>query len=112
VEASKAVAMGMRLLQRYGLYTWTVQVERLTGEDKDCIGLCCHSERCITLDPCVLSHSRWFIRFVLLHELAHALVGFPASHDLCWRVMARRLGIPAWHVQQYAPCPLDLRQRK
>lgn len=58
-------------------------------------GSCIHSTRTITLSgPLTELYDADTVRAVILHEIAHALVGAQHHHDAVWKRTARALGAP------------------
>jgi predicted SprT family Zn-dependent metalloprotease len=58
-------------------------------------GICRYAQQIIGLSkPMVVSHDRPFsdIRNIILHEMAHALVGSKHGHDAVWRKKANEIG--------------------
>jgi hypothetical protein len=83
------------LLDRHGLTDWRVSIENLRTEmytavsEKGLLGYCCIPSKTIRLDWRV---GRRF-RQILLHEIAHALVGYP-GHGAEWLSAAKRITRP------------------
>jgi len=101
--------VGTQLLHKHGLAAWTIQIVNITQSDllpwwtrTDVRGACCHDRQCIVLDTCVLNWPQYKLRCILLHEIAHALAGYAARHGARWRAIAQTLGVPAWHIAEYA----------
>lgn len=82
------LALGWRLLREHNLEGWYFQ---LCG-DEVLMGSCDHTLRTINLStPHALRDPR-SVKDTILHEIAHALVGFEHGHDETWRRVARSLG--------------------
>lgn len=77
------------LMDAHGLHDWDFAFDR--GRRR--AGACHHSRRAITLSAALTSqYDEATVRDVVLHEIAHALVGAAHGHDEVWRAMARRIG--------------------
>lgn len=89
------IRMATTMMRKHGLGDWEVDVE-------DWDGSCCEATRSIRIDPRALRYSRRSVRCILLHEIAHALVGDSAGHGPRWQRKARSLGVPLWNIKQHA----------
>jgi hypothetical protein len=87
--------MANTMLRNHGLGDWEVDVE-------DWDGSCCEATRSIRIDPRVLRYSRHTVRYILLHEIAHALAGESAGHGPRWQRKARSLGVPLHDIKRHA----------
>lgn len=78
-------------MAEHGLDGWRFRFDRARRR----AGSCVHSMRTITLSgPLVDLYDEATVRGVVLHEVAHALVGPQHHHDAVWRRTAVRLGAP------------------
>ncbi|MGO3795491.1 MAG: SprT-like domain-containing protein [Pauljensenia sp.] len=86
-----ARALARALMVHHGLADWTFRFDRARRR----AGSCMHSTRTITLSaPLVDLYEEESVRGVILHEVAHALVGAAHHHDDAWRRQARLIGAP------------------
>jgi predicted SprT family Zn-dependent metalloprotease len=77
------------LLDAHGLEGWTVRFSR----SKRTLGRCLYDDRTIEVSRHFVERNDVeAIRDTLLHEIAHALVGFGHGHDSAWRQMCQRIG--------------------
>ena len=93
-------AYGRKLIDDHGLRGWEFSVENCqnpfrSGADNGVNGFCNHLEKLIAIDNKYLGHPR-AARQVILHEIAHALLG-PAyrvfgGHGPKFCKLARKLG--------------------
>lgn len=79
------------LMAKYGLvergwnFAWTRRKTQL--------GCCDHTHHTIKLSrPYVQLNPESIVRDTILHEIAHALVGYQAGHGLVWKLKAQELG--------------------
>lgn len=94
--------MALSLLKYHGLAGWSSGFH-LNSQ----LGICDHQARRITFCGQLvdLSEDPTEIRLVILHEIAHALVGTNHDHDELWHAKAREIGA---RPEQYAkPKPLS-----
>jgi len=81
--------MATSLLRAHGLGTWHVGWDNARRR----AGMCRYHTRTISLSrPLMALYDADQVREVLLHEIAHALVGPEHHHDAVWRAKARELG--------------------
>lgn len=79
------------LMDAAGLHGWAFRFDRAQRR----AGSCVHSTRTITLSgPLTDLYNEATVRGVILHEIAHALVGPEHNHDATWKKTARALGAP------------------
>ncbi|WP_022869029.1 SprT-like domain-containing protein [Schaalia vaccimaxillae] len=79
------------IMDAAGLTRWSFRFDHA----KRRAGSCTHSTRTITLSgPLVDLYDVDTVRGVILHEVAHALVGPDHHHDAVWKKVARGLGAP------------------
>jgi predicted SprT family Zn-dependent metalloprotease len=91
VNVNDATRLTREKLALHGLTDkgWTVQFDRARRR----FGQCRHNERVIRLStPLVSLNEREKVLNVILHEIAHALVGPQHGHDRTWRSMAAAIG--------------------
>lgn len=75
-----------KLMQRHGLHDWSFQLfDAQTICSDSVIGSCNYTNKIISLS---LKYARMMnfvsIRSIILHEIAHALVGEGHGHDEVW----------------------------
>lgn len=89
-KISEVTALAHRLLRQYGLNDWTFQLD----SSKRRIGQCRYREKEIGYSIHFIKETSMHeIRDVILHEIAHALVGPQVkSHGYEWQIKAMELG--------------------
>lgn len=86
-----ARAQARALMEASGLGDWRFRFDTARRR----AGSCIHSTRTITLSgPLTELYDADTVRGVILHEIAHALVGASHRHDAVWKKQARALGAP------------------
>ncbi len=91
MDTNAARALARSLMSAHGLDQWSFRFDRA----KRRAGSCIHATRTITLSsPLVRLYDEKVVRGVILHEIAHALVGAAHQHDAAWKETARRIGAP------------------
>ncbi|GAA1717298.1 hypothetical protein GCM10009809_11590 [Isoptericola hypogeus] len=87
LDAVARLARG--LMDDHGLGAWTFRFDRARRR----AGLCRYDRREISLSaPLMALYDEADVREVVLHEIAHGLVGARHGHDEAWRATARILG--------------------
>jgi SprT protein len=87
--SSEVIELANRLFQKHGLVNYSFGFDRAVRR----AGLCNYTERRITLSKHFVANSEIdAIEQVLLHEIAHALVGQGAGHGKVWKAKASELG--------------------
>lgn len=87
LQAARRMALG--IMGAHGLDGWAFGFDRARRR----AGSCDHEGRRITLSaPLTLLYTEPQVSGVVLHEVAHALVGARHRHDALWRRTAARLG--------------------
>jgi len=89
-EITHAYAIGNTLLIEHGLRAvgWIFQLDNA----KERIGQCNHDKKLITYSIHYLREPEEFIRDTVLHEIAHALVGYEHGHDYVWQQKCVEIG--------------------
>lgn len=84
------VDLAYMLLGRHGLQGWSVKCDH----SKSRAGLCNHTVKNISLSKHLLSSSapEAAITNIILHEIAHAIVGHGHGHDDVWKQKAIEIG--------------------
>ena len=91
MEREDAQQMARELMNQHGLSEWSFRFDRARRR----AGSCVHSRKEITLSgPLTTLYDAPTVRGVILHEIAHALVGAGQGHGARWREAARALGAP------------------
>ncbi len=91
MRSADARNLARRLMDENGLKDWSFHFDHARRR----AGACAHSTRTISLSgPLVEMYDVEDVRGVILHEVAHALVGPTHQHDAAWRHQARCLGAP------------------
>ncbi|MFE7406988.1 SprT-like domain-containing protein [Isoptericola sp. NPDC057559] len=76
-------------MTEHGLSGWSFRFDRARRR----AGQCRHDVREISVSgPLTALYDEADVREVVLHEIAHALVGARHGHDAAWRATARRIG--------------------
>lgn len=85
----KVIDLAHQLFQQHGLVNYSFGFDRAVRR----AGLCDFRNRRITLSRHLVANSSLDeIEQVLLHEIAHALVGQAAGHGADWKAAAKRIG--------------------
>lgn len=91
MELKKARQLALRLMKKHGLIEkgWTFTFD----EAKRRFGICQYYKKNISLSaPLTLLRERDNIKNTVLHEIAHALVGYGHGHDSIWKAKALEIG--------------------
>ena len=81
--------LAMKLMAEHGLSDWTLRMDRAVRR----FGRCSEATKTIIVSgPISALNGEPQVRDVLLHEIAHALVGAEAKHGPAWKAMATELG--------------------
>lgn len=88
------------LMNKHNLYGWSFEIHETNGV----IGICDYQNKVISLHIVYASYfSEDYIRSVLLHEIAHALVGVNQHHNDIWKRKAKKIG--SYHLGKHATKP-------
>lgn len=91
MRRQEARDLARSLMDASGLFDWRFRFDHA----KRRAGACTHATRTISLSrPLTDLYDADTVRAVILHEIAHALVGPDHGHDAAWRRAARSLGAP------------------
>ena len=91
MKREEARVLARSLMDAGGLADWRFRFDHA----KRRAGACTHATRTISLSgPLTDLYDADTIRGVILHEIAHALVGPSHGHDAAWKRAARALGAP------------------
>lgn len=86
---SKVIELAAVLFQKHGIVNYSFGFDRAIRR----AGLCDYTKRRITISKHLLANGDMEqIEQVLLHEIAHALVGKDAGHGSTWRKKASEIG--------------------
>jgi predicted SprT family Zn-dependent metalloprotease len=88
---SEVASLTRQLMNEHGLGHWNFEFDRA----KRRAGLCKHHSQTISLSHHFVIHNvdkPENIRDVILHEIAHALVGPRLGHNHIWKAKAREIG--------------------
>ena len=89
MERGDVARLARGLMAEHGLSGWTFRLDRARRR----AGLCRHDAREISLSVLLTAlYDEADVREVVLHEIAHALVGARHGHNAVWRATARRIG--------------------
>jgi len=89
------------LMEQHGLIAdgWKFQLSKT----KRAVGDCHYATKTIRVSEHFISLSPWEqIEDTILHEIAHALVGWKHGHDYVWKAMARKIGANPSRVTETA----------
>lgn len=90
MKLADAQALARALMDDHGLTEWNFRFDRA----KRRAGSCTYATRTITLSRALTQlYDEADVRGVILHEIAHALVGPSHRHDAVWKAQARALGV-------------------
>lgn len=91
MNRQEARTLARSLMDAAGLAEWRFRFDNARRR----AGVCAHKTRTISLSaPLTDLYDEGTIRGVILHEIAHALVGPSHGHDATWKRAARDLGAP------------------
>lgn len=96
---------GTSLLKEHGLEEWGLRIDR----SKRRAGLCNSSTSTISVSRYLVGQSMDSVRNILLHEIAHALVGAHHGHDDVWRQKALDIGCDGRRCHDLVLCPARYR---
>ena len=89
MELAEAQRLARRLMDAHGLTRWDLTFDRA----KRRAGKTDFTARSISLSaPLVSMYDDDAVRDVVLHEIAHARVGYGHGHDATWKAEAQRIG--------------------
>jgi hypothetical protein len=98
MELEDAREMAYELMSDFGLYYWKFEFDY----SKRRFGLCDGVTKTISLSkPLVLLNDKYVVEHVILHEIAHALVGARQGHNHLFQQKAREIGCE--FTQRYLP---------
>lgn len=100
---AEIIARARELLGLHGLPGWTVRLDHARRR----AGCCYHYSSTISLSRVLLrEYPPTAVDEVILHEIAHALVGGAHGHDATWKATARRIGAtPRASLSRDLPTP-------
>lgn len=86
---AEAATLARRLMNEHGLTNWTFQYDRA----KRRFGMCDHRRKTINLSSHLVAlNTVEEVTDVILHEIAHALVGPGHKHDAVWKLKCVEVG--------------------
>lgn len=89
VEDKEILSLADELMRAWGIDGWKVRFDRALTRG----GTCRHYEHVITLSrPLLRLCSLEQVCEIILHEIAHAIVGPSHNHDVVWKKMAQKVG--------------------
>ncbi|QOQ39666.1 SprT-like domain-containing protein [Trueperella pecoris] len=89
MDLAAARRLARTLMDGHGLTTWHLSIDRA----KRRAGYANHSRKTISLSrPLIELYSPEQVRLLVLHEVAHAIVGPTHGHDEIWREACVRIG--------------------
>lgn len=100
MNESQILCLGARLLGKYKLWDWTIGI----GHCPYHLFAQCHGGlQLIVLDYRIVGFSRYRVQGTILHEVAHALVGYDRwdGHGPRWAAKAAELGVPRWDILRH-----------
>ncbi len=109
ISPDQAIAMGLHMVTKHRLTGWSLHVGDLnprawlTGY-APWLAMCYCCCKRIVLDQRSLWRSRYRVRQILLHEVAHAMVGEEDGdgHCVLWQRNAQALGVRAREIRYFA----------
>ncbi|MDO5746303.1 MAG: SprT-like domain-containing protein [Actinomycetaceae bacterium] len=102
MDIDDAVVLARQLMNNYGLHEWDIRIDRAVRR----AGMCREKAKVIQLSGKLIPlYGESMVRDIILHEIAHALVGAKHGHDSVWKAQARQLG-----AKPYARLPKDTPQ--
>lgn len=79
-----------KIMDEHGLGHWSFKIN---GRFKHTIGMCSHTRKLIQLRRSHVQEDTYeCVLDTLLHEIAHAIVGYDHAHDIVWKRKAIELG--------------------
>jgi hypothetical protein len=95
--------LAFELMSDYGLYYWRFKFDK----SKMRFGLCDEYSKTISLsEPLALINDEEIVEQIILHEIAHALVGCKHKHNLIFQQKAKEIGCK--FVNRYCSEDIDL----
>lgn len=90
MKPCEVVRMGYDLLHKHSLFDWTFVLDNSVTR----AGLCNSARKCISVSKHLSSDmiTEVAVRNIILHEIAHALVGSFHQHDHVWKQKAMEIG--------------------
>lgn len=89
LEAARTLALGL-MAEHVELADWRFDFSR---HARRTLGVCRHRQKVIVLSAAFVTlNDEPTVRDIILHELAHALVGAGHGHDAVWKAKAVELG--------------------
>lgn len=89
MQLETARLLAERLMQDHGLPDWHFKFDHA----KSRMGRCYYPGKIISMSAALVAlNTETDVRDVVLHEIAHALVGPSHHHDWIWRIKAREIG--------------------
>ncbi len=86
---SEAQSLALELMNQHGVSHWTFRFDRALRR----FGYCRYQPKVISLSyELVGANDVVEVKDVILHEIAHAIVGPGNGHNYVWRQAARRIG--------------------
>lgn len=102
MELTDVRALATDLMRRHGVSDWRLEWDNARTR----AGMCRYHARTISLSkPLMALYDPEQVREVVLHEIAHALVGPAHRHDSVWRATARAIGSTGERVLASSPRP-------
>lgn len=89
MRLAEAFDLAIVLKEQHRLYGWIIELDR----SKRRFGYCSHYERKISLSKYLVELNEYVrVRDIILHEIAHALVGPRNGHNEIWKQKALSIG--------------------
>ena len=92
MQKHETMKLAYSLMQEHDVMGWRVDFDNA----KRRFGVTRYYTRTITLsEPLMILNGETIVKDVLLHEIAHAIMGQGAGHGMAWRMKARSIGCSA-----------------
>jgi len=89
MKLQTAEKLARELMRKHLLFDWQFEFDR----SKRRFGVCNFNRKTIGLSKqLTLLNGKAQVRDIILHEIAHALVGRGHGHDKVWKAMCRKIG--------------------
>lgn len=91
MNETEVIHLGNSLLKEHNLEDWIIDISKT----QSCIGQCFYHEKTIKFSKFFLDNSEEKIKNIILHEIAHALVGPQHGHNRVFKNKCYEIGTEA-----------------